>query len=534
MIGTWIIAIIMWFISGLAEMDFSYQGNIDALESAHISSEVEENAVKQLLTRLIPDRAEQFIIKVNNHLDDIDYFQIESGDDKVIITGTRGYAASAGVYHYLKYFCGCHIAWSGSQLNLPKVLPKPAKPLKIKFNDKYRYYQNVCTSSYSYVWWAWERWEQEIDWMALNGINLALAFTAQEAIFAKVFKELNFTDHDINVFFTGPAFLAWNRMGNIQAWVGPLTENWHELQIKLQHRILKRMRDFGMTPVLPAFSGRVVPAFKRVFPNASTTYLNKTWGHFQPPYTFVTFLEPTDPLFMKIGVKFLNTYIKEFGTNHIYNVDLFNEMPPPSNDTVYLQSCAKSAFKTLVAADPKAIWMIQGWMFYSDPQIWKPSQVKAFLLAVPLGKMIVLDLQSELYPQYQNLESYYGQPFIWCMLHNYGGVTGLYGSLENVNKGPFEGRTFKGSTMIGTGITPEGIETNDIVYELMNEMAWRKHPVDLENWLNNYSLRRYGNHSSNLVQALYYLKRSVYNATVPYRNHGKYILIRRPSLKQKP
>jgi hypothetical protein len=40
----------------------------------------------------------------------------------------------------------------------------------------------------SFVWWDWKRWEKEIDWMALQGINLPLAFTGQEAIWQKVFK----------------------------------------------------------------------------------------------------------------------------------------------------------------------------------------------------------------------------------------------------------------------------------------------------------------------------------------------------------
>lgn len=39
----------------------------------------------------------------------------------------------------------------------------------------------------SYVWWDWKRWEKEIDWMALQGVNLPLAFTGQEAIWQKVF-----------------------------------------------------------------------------------------------------------------------------------------------------------------------------------------------------------------------------------------------------------------------------------------------------------------------------------------------------------
>lgn len=35
---------------------------------------------------------------------------------------------------------------------------------------------NVCTFGYSYAHWDWKRWEREIDWMALNGINMPLAF----------------------------------------------------------------------------------------------------------------------------------------------------------------------------------------------------------------------------------------------------------------------------------------------------------------------------------------------------------------------
>ncbi|KAF4392205.1 hypothetical protein F8388_012661 [Cannabis sativa] len=36
------------------------------------------------------------------------------------------------------------------------------------------YYQNSVSSSYSFAWWDWKRWEKEIDWMALQGVNLPL------------------------------------------------------------------------------------------------------------------------------------------------------------------------------------------------------------------------------------------------------------------------------------------------------------------------------------------------------------------------
>ena len=57
------------------------------------------------------------------------------------------------------------------------------------------------------------------------------------------------------------------------------------------------------------------------------------------------------------------------------------------------------------------------------------------ILAVPLGKLILLDLASELYPIYEQTNAYYGHPFIWCMIENFGGTTRLYGKLTDVMKG---------------------------------------------------------------------------------------------------
>ena len=57
------------------------------------------------------------------------------------------------------------------QLNLPELLPA-APVTRMVSPVKWRYYMNVCTVSYSSAFWSWERWLQELDWMALNGINM--------------------------------------------------------------------------------------------------------------------------------------------------------------------------------------------------------------------------------------------------------------------------------------------------------------------------------------------------------------------------
>ncbi|XP_046616013.1 alpha-N-acetylglucosaminidase isoform X1 [Neodiprion virginianus] len=496
--------------------------------------DVQAEAAREVLRRLLGDSYKLFPVSVDSSIGPVgkDTFHVfKSTLGQIMIIGTSGVAAVWGFHYYVKNFCDAHIAWEESHIELPNHLPDV--DIKITSNDRFRYYQNVCTAGYSTAWWDWPKWEKHIDWMALNGINLALAFHAQEAIWERVYTKLNLTRHDIDEHFGGPAFLPWARMGNIRGWGGPLTSAWHNHTVKLQHKILNRMRELGIIPVLPAFSGQVPRAFSTLFPTANLTKF-EPWNRFSEKYCCPFLLLPTDPLFKTVGTMFLSEYIQEFGTDHVYNCDTFNENEPPQSDLDFLSGISRSIYSAITDVDPEGIWILQGWLFLHELSFWTNARVEAFLTAVPIGKLIVLDLQSEQFPQYERLSSYYGQPFIWCMLHNFGGTLGLFGSAEIINKRVFEGRNMKNSTMIGTGLAPEGINQNYVVYDLMNEMAYLRNPADLDAWFERYAARRYGAWNEYAVQAWQKLRLSVYSFTGLERIRGKYTITRRPSLKINP
>ncbi|XP_076052880.1 N-acetyl-alpha-glucosaminidase isoform X2 [Oratosquilla oratoria] len=511
-----------------------WESHLDVI-APRVGKEDQTAAVNELVKRLLKDQSHLFDLRVKPSLgpQGRDTFQINSPGQKstVVITGTTGVAAAWGLLHFLKYSCNCHVSWEADQLKLPSSFP--AVQLTVTSNDRFRYYQNVCTVSYSMVWWDWTRWQREIDWMALNGINLPLAFTAQEALWMRVFKKLGFEEADLDEFFTGPAFMAWGRMGNIQAWGGPLSSSWHNQTLALQHKILNHMRGLGMIPVLPAFAGHVPRQITKLFPDAKVTQLGG-WAHFKDPSYCCTFLlSPEDPLFNTIGSMFIREMQKEYnGTEHIYNCDLFNEMRPPTNSTQYLHDIGSAVFTAMTKQDPKAVWLMQGWMF-RDSKFWQPLQAEALLTSVPRGRMLVLDLAAEVDPIYNRLESFYGQPFIFCMLHNYGGVNGLFGNSQILLKNMAAAR-HANATLIGTGLTMEGINQNYIMYDLMLEQAWRTHGLDLLQWAANYGQRRYGTASPDIAQAWKLLMGSVYNCTVPVRFHGQLVLTQRPTLSRKP
>ena len=128
---------------------------------------------------------------------------------------------ASALYYYLTHFCHCQITWNGTNLNIPKTLPRVSKKIHQSSPYHYRYYLNYCTFNYSMSWWDWKRWEKEIDWMALHGINMPLAITGEEYTWYTVYKEMGFSDEDLQSFFSGPAYFSWFWMGNLDGWGGP-------------------------------------------------------------------------------------------------------------------------------------------------------------------------------------------------------------------------------------------------------------------------------------------------------------------------
>jgi alpha-N-acetylglucosaminidase len=373
-------------------------------------------------------------------------------------------------------------------------------------------------------WWDWKRWEKEIDWMALHGINMPLAITGEEFIWFLVYREMGFTEKDLQSFFSGPSYFAWFWMGNLDGWGGPLPVSWMKSHMILQQKIVQRERELGMKPVLPAFTGHVPAAFKRMFPKAKLKTTNWKNG-FQDVYI----LDSEDSMFGIIGKRFLQVQTKLFGTDHFYSADTFNENEPPSDDSVYLAKLSERLYKSMIAADPKSIWVMQGWLFYSDRKFWKAQQIKAMLNAVPDKHMILLDLAAEIEPVWKRTEAFYGKPWIWNMLNNFGGNINLFGRMDTVAIAPAEALNNPASGQLkGIGLTMEGIEQNPVLYELLTQHIWQNEVININKWLEFYTTNRYSVKDTNAIKAWEVLRLTAYNGKA-IRDGAESIITGRPT-----
>lgn len=425
-----------------------------------------------------------------------DVFELEGHNGKVIIRGNNFNSMAVGLNYFLKYYCLTEVSWyKDDTVQVPAIMPSVAGKVRRLARVKKRFFFNYCTFGYTMPWWKWEDWERCIDWMALNGVNMPLATTGEEAIWYKVWEKFGLNNEQICNYFTGPAYLPWHRMANIDRWEGPLPKSWINNQLKLQKKILARERELSMTPVLPAFAGHIPEVLKEKFPSAKITSLGD-WGGFDKKYHSY-FLDPLDSLFGVIQTAYLKEQTRLLGTDHIYGTDPFNEVTPPSWEPEYLSSVSKTIYKTMEDADPKATWLQMTWLFYIDKKDWTNPRMEAFLKGVPQNKMALLDYFAENTEVWKMTDKYYGQPYIWCYLGNFGGNTMLAGNLEEVEKRMEN--TFKngGQNLLGVGSTLEGFDVNPIMYEYVFEKVWSAGAVDVQKWVNKYSARRIGKNNEN-------------------------------------
>lgn len=478
------------------------------------------NPVDGLLERICPGASHKFIIQLQKGGND--FFELDQKGNKVVIRGNNYVNIATGLNWYLKYYAGIHLSWNGMTAQLPESLPKVDTPLRKETNLSLRYDFNYCTYSYTMAFWDWNRWEKEIDWMALHGINLPLAAVGQECVWKNMLAKLGYTKEEINKFIAGPAFLAWWAMNNLEGWGGPNPDSWYTQQEALQKKILKRMREYGIEPVFPGYSGMVPhDANQKLGLNVTEP---KLWNGFTRP----AFLLPTDSRFKEIAALYYKEQEKLFGKANYYSMDPFHELEDAGS--VDFDAAGKAVLHAMKAVNPKATWIIQGWTENPRPEMIKNLNN---------GDILILDLFSECRPMWgipsiwKRDKGYEQHDWLFCMLENFGGNIGLHGRMDQLlNNFYLTKNNPLAAHLKGIGLTMEGSENNPVMFELMCELPWRPEKFTKEEWLKGYIKARYGTYDETVAKAWDILANGIYNCPFGNNQQGTHesIFCGRPSL----
>ncbi len=411
-----------------------------------------------------------------------DFYKITTADGKVFVSANNYISAFHGLYSYLQKYCKVQYSWCGTDTIDITELTMFSGEFSNTIEQKWRVYLNYCTLDYTAAWWDFKRWEKELDFMAMNGINMPLCVIGTEAVWYETLLGFSFTKEEALSTVSGPAFWAWHLMTNIDSYLPPKDEKYIYERLELGKKILDRAIELGMQPIQQGFSGHVPMKLMEKYPKAKI--LAKT-GWCRYPKTAQ--LDPLDPLFHEFGTAHLKNLERLFGNYHYLACDPFHEGTPPKKWHSYLRAVGKSIDRLYKDFDENSIWVMQGWTPY-----------KHIIKAVPKDRLLILDLNSERTPKYKN---FYGYPVVSGMLHNFGGKNAMQGKIRRHCENAYLKLQNMGANVVGTGMFMEGVEQNPVVYDLQFHMLTESRKIDFSTWLDDYIERRYGKYSKVLRDA---------------------------------
>lgn len=460
--------------------------------------------VENLAYRLIGERSRDFVFKLDPSLasEKERIVRIQRLPNKKIqISGATPISLTSGLNLYLKRYVHSHISWAHDSVAFPNVLPGSKEGTEYRTKQVHGTAFNYCTFSYTMAWWDEKRWEREIDLLALYGIDTPLAVLGMEEVWAKVLERFHYSRKEALAFPSSPAFTAWWLMGNIEGTGGPVSEDYVQSRVKLQQKILKRMRELGMRPVLQGFVGIVPLNFAEKNPGARLLDQGKWCGVPRSPV-----LHPDDPLFPQIARAWYEELEKLYGKADVFAGDLFHE--GGNSHDIDVPAMAQKVQSFMREHNPNAIWSLQGWS-------GNPSQ--NLLKGLDPKHTEVVELCNEFFRNWERTKGFYGKPWYFSSIVQYGGNTGLHGRLPALWKN-FRDAGKSAYPPVGIGLTWESTGINPIAADLVTDIHWTPGEPTMKEWIDAYAYRRYGHRFSLIEDAWHCLIDSAYGE---YPNHRR-------------
>jgi alpha-N-acetylglucosaminidase len=452
---------------------------------------------RDVLARLLRDRASQFELGTIAANDGRERFRISTANGHIKVDGSTPSALLFGVNWYLKYIARVQISPNGNRLGPARKLPLPTAVIEKETRYAYRYALNQNIDGYSAPYWSWPRWEHEIDVLALSGINAMIVERGMDTVLYRTFRAVGYSDGEIRDWITQPAHQNWQLMGNLCCFDGPISGALLRKRVTSAQRIVARLRELKITPVLPGFYGIVPADFKMKFPDAHVIPQGDWAGFTRPGW-----LDPRDPMFAKLAAAFYRYQRELFGDSSIYDMEVFQE--GGTSGDVPVPEAARDVQTALSAAHPDASWMMLAWQ--GNPR-------QDLLGGVDRRHLFIIDIDHDRVPRDDRQTDFRAAPFLFGGIWEFGGRTTLGASVRNITERLQRlGRT--NGNMVGTAVFTEGMGTNPFAFDLFTEMAWRSEPVDTVQWTADYVQRRYGAADSHALAAWKILLNTAYDIHV--------------------
>jgi alpha-N-acetylglucosaminidase len=430
-----------------------------------------------VLQRLMPHLAPQFQLALVVRPDHKEYFRIYGTRGHIRVDGATQPSVLYGVNWYLKYVAHLHVSPNGLRLGPPNlVLPPPESPIEKPALFRWRYALNENVDGYSTPYWDQNRWQHEIDVLALSGTNAILIERGMDLVLYQTFRDSGYSDKAIRNWIVQPAHQNWQLMGNMCCFEAPISIKLLEKRSRSAQQLIATLRSLGIVPVLPGYYGIVPADFASIHPGAHVI-TQGDWNGFTRP----GWLDPLDPNFDKLAESFYRHQHALYGDSAIYDMEIFQEGGAAGN--VPVPAAAKKVQEALKRVHPDALWMLLG---------WQQNPTQELLSSLDASHVLIAEIEQGRVPREDRDREFRGASWLYGGLWEFGGRTTMGAPLYDYAVRLPQMAKRPGSRIAGTALFTEGLDTNPYAFDLYTEMAWHEDPVDLTHWTDAYATRRYG------------------------------------------
>lgn len=487
-----------------------------AVEAFEHTSTLSAKEMKNLIDRVTgKNSSDKFQIELigKDSSTGMDVYEVDWKDGKPVLRGNNMVSLASAFNYYLKYYAYLDFPYVGeSRLQLPADLPEVPEKVRIVFPYQYRHYFNEnCEYKYTTTLYGMMEWQHRLDWLAMNGFNMFLMDAGDYAIWADAAVELGFADNAEAM----RELRSSSKDSN--SYMGKYTMS--EDALKRDGEIAKFITEtafkLGLEPEIRPFSGLVpfmfpnnhdqyygekfignmtidLPGsvFDGMFLYAGARWFNLPQGVYISPETAANVSDQKKAemkeKFTQVAQTYYNSLMKVTGFDEYGRVPKFGYKDLVGEQGFVVQN---EAFPRKVLAEmneefdkvnPDSIWIQTSWRYSK----WLTEYYKP-------GKLMFVDLKAENRPLWQSSDEFAGTPWLWSVLLNFGGNTGMDAGLGTVADKVIDAKN-NSHYMKGVSISPEGGDTNPAFYALMAEMTWRSEAPDMDQWIKDYTKRRYG------------------------------------------
>ncbi len=399
-----------------------------------------------------------------------DTYSVFGENKKVVICGNNKVAMAMGYYRYLHDYCNVLLTDGDFDISYIKSAPIPEKKVSFTVKQKIRMAMTNERFAAEADGWGFDRWEKEIDFMAMQGVNTPLALVGSDGVLFKMLTDMRIKAETVSAFISGSSYWYKQLTGNIFGYLPINHADYFDKKIAVGKMVTEREKELDMSPVHQGLLLTVPFSFRRHYPKTELIKL-PAWNAFPPAMT----ISSDDFGYLRIFNKtFLETQRELLGEVHNYIFDPLTDVDYKGYLT-FIEEIGDDFLEILEEVDSEGKWFVRS---KSIPTVKEK-----------MANTIIIDEDGT---DYESRDGFAGNDFVLGLRGNLYGRTVLCGDMETMSENPYLACKEKYENAVGTGLFFDSDSENPYFYALSAKVLTSSEKVNLDDFLTDFSKCRYG------------------------------------------